>query len=397
MNRGEHMKKLTAFFIFWLGGILVAHAGITGHTVLAPRDSVGAEVVNGKTFILYRVEPKETLFGIANKYNITVAELAKHNPETETGLKVGAVIRIPYTKPAAATASGSGKFHTVEPKETLYSISKQYNVGIEEIKQWNNIAGNAISPGDRIRVSKPANASSSSTTAATTPPPATTSAAATKTNNTTASTTATSPVPQAQQNRQDFSGKIVHTVEEQETLYSIAKMYDTNVGQIREWNQLVTDNLGIGQKLVVGTAKGLPRKSSDRVVRNGVEEEKTKDYGYNSNPMSIAQIGDSSQEELEATNVERASVRKISEMGMAMSIDDSLNTKKYLALHRTAPIGTIMQVHNEMNNLSVFVRVVGKLPATGTNDKVLIKLSRKAYEKLGAYSEKVPVRLTYVP
>lgn len=396
MNSGEHMKKLTAFFIFWLGGMLVAHAGITGHTVLAPRDSVGAEVINGKTFVLYKVEPKETLFGIANKYDITVAELAKHNPETEAGLKVGAIIRIPYIKPSAATATGSGKFHTVEPKETLYSISRQYNIAVEEIKQWNNIAGNAISPGDRIRVSNPASASSSSTTAAATPAVAT-PPASTKTNNTTASTTTTSPAPQAQQNKLDFAGKIVHTVEEQETLYSIAKMYDTNVGQIREWNQLVTDNLGIGQKLVVGTAKGLPRKSTDRVVRNGVEEEKAKDYGYNSNPMSIAQIGDSSQDELEATNIERASVRKISEMGMAMSIDDSLNTKKYLALHRTAPIGTIMQVHNEMNNLSVFVRVVGKLPATGTNDKVLIKLSRKAYEKLGAYSEKVPVRLTYVP
>ncbi|WP_224996505.1 LysM peptidoglycan-binding domain-containing protein [Cesiribacter sp. SM1] len=375
------MKRLTAFFILWLGSIMVAQA-----SVLLLKDSVGTEVVNGKTYVLYRVEPKETLFGIANKYNLSVADLVKVNPETETGLKVGTIIKVPYTRPNQAATAANGRFHTVEPKETLYSISRQYNVGIEELKQWNNIAGNSISPGDRLRVNRPASATNATASAA----GSSTTASVNRPGN-------TAPTPAQQQARIDFSGKIVHTVEEQETLYSIAKMYDTNVAQVREWNQLVTDNLGIGQKLVVGIAKGLPRKSTDRVVRNGVEEEKPKEYGYNTNPIAIAQVGDQSQEELETSTMEKGSVRKITEMGMAMTIDDSLNTKKYLALHRTAPIGTIMQVHNEMNNLSVFVRVVGKLPATAPNDKVLIKLSRKAYEKLGAYSEKVPVRLTYVP
>ena len=388
MNRGEHMKRFTAFLIFLFASTLVAQA-----SVQTLKDSVGAEVVNGKTFILYKVEPKETLFGIANKYNLSVADLVKHNPETEAGLKVGAIIRIPYTKPSSATAA-AGKFHTVEPKETLYSISRLYNVSVEDIKQWNNIAGNSISPGDRLRLSKPAGSVSSAPTTTTTATTAPKPGSGTNSNTTATNNSAAAPV----QNRLDFAGKIVHTVEEQETLYSIAKMYDTNVAQVREWNQLATDNLGIGQKLIVGTAKGLPRKSPEsRVVRSGVEEERTRDYGYNANPIAISQIGDPSQEDLEAANVDRSSVRKITEMGMATSIDDSLNTKKYLALHRTAPIGTIMQVHNEMNNLSVFVRIVGKLPATGANDKVLIKLSRKAYEKLGAYSEKVPVRLTYVP
>lgn len=388
MNRGDFMKRLTAFFIFWIAGVLAAQAGMQ---VL--KDSVGTEVVNGKTFILYKVEAKETLFGIANKYHLAVADLVKHNPQAEAGLQLGAILRIPYTRPAAspaAASSATAKLHTVEPKETLYSISKRYNITVDELKQWNNIQDNAISPGDRIKVSRPASASST-LNASTSPTQPVTPRPGTPANS------SALPAQQPMQNRLDFSGKIVHTVEEQETLYSIARMYDTNVAQLKEWNQLTTEGLGIGQKLIVGVTKGLPKKTQERVVRSGTEEEKPKDYGYNSNPMTIAQVGDPSQEELEANNVERASVRKISEMGMAMSIEDSLNTKKYLALHRTAPIGTIMQVHNEMNNLSVFVRVVGKLPPTGTNDKVLIKLSRKAYEKLGAYSEKVPVRLTYVP
>jgi LysM repeat protein len=378
MNRGEHMKRLTAFFIFWLGSVLVAQA-----SMLSLKDSVGTETINGKVFVLYRVEAKETLYGISNKYQLTVAELVKHNPDTETGLKVGSILRIPYTRPQA-TASAGGRFHTVEAKETLYSISRLYSVSIDELKQWNNLSGTTLSPGDRLRVSKPASTAATTTASTATTPPKTASPATT--------------TPAAPQARPDYSGKIVHTVEEQETLYSIARMYDSNVAKLRELNNLSTDNLAIGQKLIVGTAKGLPAaRPSERIVRSGAEEERTKDHGYNTNPISISQIGEQSQDELETASTERVSVRKITEMGMATSIDDSENTKKYLALHRTAPIGTIMQVHNEMNNLSVFVRVVGKLPPTGDNDKVLIKLSRKAYEKLGAYSEKVPVRLSYVP
>lgn len=373
------MKRLIAFFIFWLGSMLVAQA-----SMLSLKDSVGTETINGKVFVLYRVEPKETLYGISTKYQLTVAELVKHNPDAETGLKVGSILRIPYTKPQSAAG---GKFHIVEAKETLYSISRLYSISIEELKQWNNLSGNTLSQGDRLRVSKPSSGGSA-------PSSATASASTTPVKPATGS----NPAPASQQPRPDYSGKIVHTVEEQETLYSIARMYDSNVAKLREINNLSTDNLSIGQKLIVGTAKGLPAaRPSERIVRTAAEEEKSKDHGYNANPMAISQIGEQSQEELETASTERVSVRKVTEMGMATSIDDSLNTKKYLALHRTAPIGTIMQVHNEMNNLSVFVRVVGKLPPTGDNDKVLIKLSRKAYEKLGAYSEKVPVRLSYVP
>lgn len=371
-------KYLTILVGLMLVGVSSAHAShtrsglfYTGHSFSMPIDSVGTEVINGKTFILYKVEPKETLYAISNKYNVSVDELVKQNPETEAGLQEGAILRIPY-RPKAAEA---GKFHLVEKSETLYSISRQYDVSVDELKEWNGLVNDALGLGEKLRVEAPAQAKREKRTGA---------------------NTAAAP---AAGNAMNYAGKIVHTVEPKETLYSIARMFDTTEERIREWNQLPSDNLSIGQKLIVGTSQGLPgRSESGRLVRNSEEEEKPKDYKYNSNPIAITQIGDPSQEDLEGrTGEKEGSVRKITELGMAMVIDDSVNTKKYLALHRTAPIGTIMQVHNEMNNLSVFVRIVGKLPATGDNDKVLIKLSQKAFEKLSAYNDKFPVRLTYVP
>jgi rare lipoprotein A (peptidoglycan hydrolase) len=83
------------------------------------------------------------------------------------------------------------------------------------------------------------------------------------------------------------------------------------------------------------------------------------------------------------------------ESGIAELIEGTEGNRKYLALHRTAPVGTILKVRNEMNNREVFVRVMGKLPETSVNDKLVIKISRSAYDRLGAIDPRFRVELTY--
>ncbi|MBK7855996.1 MAG: peptidoglycan-binding protein, partial [Bacteroidetes bacterium] len=75
-------------------------------------------------------------------------------------------------------------------------------------------------------------------------------------------------------------------------------------------------------------------------------------------------------------------VREYNETGMAAWIKDgSLNQNKYYALHRTAPLGTIVKVNNRMNGEYVFVKVVGQLPDSGDNEKQIIKISEAAAKK----------------
>jgi rare lipoprotein A (peptidoglycan hydrolase) len=81
---------------------------------------------------------------------------------------------------------------------------------------------------------------------------------------------------------------------------------------------------------------------------------------------------------------------------MAGAIANS-GTDKYLALHKTAPVGTIMQVKNQMNGQSVYVRVIGALPDTGENNNVLVRLSPRAVQKLGTGDSKFRVETSYVP
>jgi LysM repeat protein len=102
--------------------------------------------------ITYTVEPKETLYSLSKKFGISVDELKSYNPQLDKGLKIGQVIRIPATTdngenidavPEQTTSvsaeSPNVVTHTVAPKETLYSLSKKYNVSVDEIKQQNEV------------------------------------------------------------------------------------------------------------------------------------------------------------------------------------------------------------------------------------------------------------------
>ena len=86
---------------------------------------------------------------------------------------------------------------------------------------------------------------------------------------------------------------------------------------------------------------------------------------------------------------------EVKQSGLAELIDGTEANRKYLALHRTAPVGTILKVRNEMNNREVFVRVIGKLPDTALTDKLIIKISKSAYDRLGAIDPRFRVEVTY--
>jgi len=86
---------------------------------------------------------------------------------------------------------------------------------------------------------------------------------------------------------------------------------------------------------------------------------------------------------------------EIMESGVAELIEGTDGNRKYLALHRTAPVGTILKVRNEMNNREVFVRVMGKLPETVLTDRVIIRVSKSAYDRLGAIDQRFRVQVTY--
>lgn len=337
------------------------------------RDSIGTETVNGKVFVIHSVGEKETLYGISRRYGASVETILQYNPTADAGLEIGQILKVPYTPKKVVRATGGAATHTVAAKETMYSISKMYGVSIEEIKQWNNLSDNALSIGQQLIIKK-------GSVPPTTPQPST--------------PTVTS-----------VNKKGVHVVAAKETMFSISRQYGVSVQQLKDWNKLEGNELSIGQELFVSAPAGEPTKQNTPVAQNTPPVQTSPTTVQNTpvatepkkeTPVQTTQTP--KPETKEQTIRISESVKNSDEVlqtGLAELIEGTSGNRKYLALHRTAPIGTIMKVRNEMNNREVFVRVMGKLPETALNEKLVIKISKSAYDRLGAIDSRFRVEVTY--
>jgi len=92
--------------------------------------------------IYHKVKTGETLYGLSNRYQISVTVLQQNNSELlKKGLQIGQIITIPpngtvIEKPFEVPKNALIK-HTVQPKETLYGLSKKYGITVDEIQSLN--------------------------------------------------------------------------------------------------------------------------------------------------------------------------------------------------------------------------------------------------------------------
>jgi LysM repeat protein len=353
-------------------------AGVSFFHPHAHLDSLGVETVNGKVFVIHKVDEKETLYAIARRYGASVDAIKSSNPGLSSTLEVGQVIKVPYTVKIQPRREASASTHKVAPKETMYSISRTYGISVDDIRKWNNLTDNNLSVGQELIVKKPSGQSG----------------------------TISEPRPRVIGNPTVASTKGVHTVATKETLYSIAKQYNITVSQIRTWNSLTSDELQVGQNIYVAAPSASQNAEIDRnqpviSVEQSVKNTQTK---ANQTQQKTNETVAPRNEQTASSTAKPQTIRiseslknsdEITEGGVAELIEGTEGNRKYLALHRTAPIGTILKVRNEMNNREVFVRVMGKLPDTAMNEKVIIKISRSAYDRLGAIDPRFRVELTY--
>lgn len=138
-----------------------------GQTLRIPLDEVDkkeikkSEISIKRDTIYHTVEKQQTLYSLSKKYAIDIKEIEELNPEVKDGLDIGMVLKIPYTQSKEADEKSikfaredSLQFHIVKPKETLYSLSKLYNVSIDSLQLVNNGLPEGLKVGAAIRVPK---------------------------------------------------------------------------------------------------------------------------------------------------------------------------------------------------------------------------------------------------
>lgn len=259
-------------------------------------DSLGLKKENNKTFLLFKVGPKQSLFSILKRYNLSLSEFKSANADIQIPVKTGEIVYIPLhyleeSNPApkiveekAPESPKEAEIHIVAPKQGLLSVANMHKVTMAELRKWNNLTSDRLQEGQRLIVSDPAGSASS---------------------------------------------------------------------------------------IAVDKSNLLPAKTATPTAPASTE-------------TVVAPAKEKGPED----------IKKKIETGIAELIDVPDNSGKFLALHRTAPIGTLVLVKNLTNNQSIWVKVIGRLP--NGDSKVIIKLSPKAFEKLNAVDKRVRAEISYL-
>lgn len=326
-------------------------------------DSLRTEKIKGKKYIIHRVEPKETLYSITRRYGVTLEDLYKFNPSLkENGLKMYDTIQVPLLKKkkkgnAKLESSNPKDYHVVRAGETLFAIANRYNLKVDSLISFNKLENSNLSIGDTLFIK-----------------------------------------PQSKSDSHAAQVKKYHVVQPSETLFGISKKYQVEIEDIQQWNSLPDYTISIGQKLIISGAAIRKEEEKDTLVIAPLVIEKVDSSDVNPEKKTLDTLyvkTDNSQFKTKITEVEGK--KQTVEEGFAMKIEDTDYTSKYLALHRTAPLGATIQVKNQMTNKVIEARVVGKLPESALNRNLLLRLSSAAYKAMGAIDIKTPIIVNYSP
>ena len=143
---------------------------------------------------LYQVKAGDTLYGIANKYGITLKELKAINNLTNDKLAIGQLLNVP-------SGLANVNTYTVSSGDTLYSIAKKFGISIDKLKEINQLKNNMLKIGQKLII----------------------------------------PLVE----------DTTYVVKAGDTLYSIARKFNITVDELKKLNNLVDDILTIGKILII--------------------------------------------------------------------------------------------------------------------------------------------------
>lgn len=286
-------------------------------------DSIGVENLDGKKVILHQLDAKDNYYSLGRRYGVHPVVIMNFNKNAP--LKLGQVVKVPTTI-LFETKSSSAATSTPPAQVKVYTPPT------------------VAAPPKSEQPQQPAAPS----------------------------------VPQ-QPNTIQYTE---YKVGPKETLFSIAKRFDTKVENIVKLNGLKGNTLMPGQILKI------------KPVFNSIPETVAPD-----NPVvsrdSTRPVFDTDTAERKLPN-NRYGLYEKNEKGVAVWIDDvTLDSSKKLVLHRIAPVGTVIKITNPMTNRTTFAKVVGRFTENESTKDVILVMTKDVAESLGAIDKRFQVTISY--
>ncbi|AJI23124.1 LysM peptidoglycan-binding domain-containing protein [Priestia megaterium] len=190
----------------------------------------------------HKVKAGETLFSISQQHNVTVEDLKKWNGLSSTLIYANQTLQIGSTSTDSSSSStptttSSNHTYTVKSGDTLYRIAKNNGTSVQQLKEWNNISSHLIYVNQVLKISGTGTVSSSPS-----------APVQEKTNETQAS-----PAP---------SNSKSYKVQPGDTMWSVAQRHGISISQLKQWNNLSSNTIYINQVLQVGGQAAAQAKPS---------------------------------------------------------------------------------------------------------------------------------------
>jgi len=194
------MKKILQLILLILPTI------IYGQQIVKKSDNI--VLLLGKKYYIHTVKDGETLYGISKTYDIPAKEIMLINQDEVVNLQADDVLKIPFEKEKELSdIKITFVMHTVQKKQSLYSIAQEYGLTQDEILYYNVFAQNGISKGDILQI----------------------------------------PLKSTVNLLGEDAFFIYHQVKEKETLLALAKKYNISEEKIKQVNPNITAELTVGQ------------------------------------------------------------------------------------------------------------------------------------------------------
>ena len=214
-------------------------------------------------YVKHTVAQGETITMIAQKYKVTPYDIYKLNPDSQKGIELNSVLLIPPTvaessfsaepKQTSPKAPGNPTTHLVQPKETLFSLSRQYGVTVEAIKLANaELLKDGLKIGQTIKI--PSSSGIVPTTVVAAP-------AKSVVKETPKAVAKSEPKTEMARGNTTY-----HIIEPKETKYGISKKYGMTIQELERLNPAIVNEFPVGLKLVVsGNPEAKPVVESNKV------------------------------------------------------------------------------------------------------------------------------------
>ncbi len=216
---GIGLKKAIFRYLFMTCSLFACLPAVMSQEVKQDTSTVE---IDGREFYKYVVEPGNTLYSISRKYNVTVYDLEKFNPKASQGLSIGdtlyilAVEKDPESIKTRMEVDGDIIVHEVQKKQTLYAISKIYGISVGDIMEVNPEIKKGLKEGQLIKI----------------------------------------PISKLKEEEEqleiiDDGRYLIHEVQSKETLYSLSKFYSVPIDSIKAANEGLPEGLKVGQLISI--------------------------------------------------------------------------------------------------------------------------------------------------